>query len=418
VSGDARLDALGAGTRAVLAARAGRGFTAGLLSVVLALHLGDRGLALPAIGLVLSAGVVGGALQAALLGTLVAHLGRRSTLVAHTLLAAAGTAGLLLDGGTGWLAACAAAGALAGVGGAGGAGPAQPIEHAILADQSTPERRPGLFATYGVISTLATAAGGLAAGAPAWLGAEARGPAWGLVVVAVGLAGVGLTYLALPASVETDRTDAGWVNPLRTPSRRLIVRLNALFAVDQLGSSLTTASLMAYWFHTRFGLELGHLAGLAFATQLLAAASMWLSVRLAGRIGLVRTMVFTHLPASLLLVALAFVQTTELAVAIWLARGLLSQMDIPARDALTMAVVAPGERIAMASLHLVGRNGAGTLGPSLATLLWQSVSAAAPIALGGCLKTAYDLTLYWAYRDLEGRAPTAERAASGQEAGE
>ena len=373
-----------------------------MLSVVIALYLSERGLTLAEIGLFLSAGVLGGAAYALALGAFVAHFGRRATLVAITLISSAASAGLLVDAPLAWLLACSAFGALAGVGGAGGAGPAQPIEQAILADHSTDADRPALFAVYRVTSTLATAAGGLAAGLPAWMGFGGReGLAWLIACFALLLLLVAIGYLALPRDVETEPVGARLVNPLRTPSRRLIVRLNALFAVDQLGSSLTTASLMTYWFHTRYEIELGGLAGLAFATQLLAAASMWLSVRLSRRIGLVRTMVFTHLPASGLLVGLAFAPDAAWAVAIWLLRGLLSQMDIPARDALTMAVVAPEERVAMASLHLVGRNGMGTLGPTLATGLWQSISAAAPIVLGGVLKTGYDLALYSAYRDLE-----------------
>jgi MFS family permease len=408
-----RLDWLGSAARVVLVARGLRAFATGVLSVAIALFLGERGLDLPEIGIVLSAGVLGGAGWAALLNASVARLGRRTTLVATTFCSAAAAAGLLVDGGLAWLAGCAAVGALAGIGGAGGAGPAQPLEQAILADACPTGRQPALFAGYRLISTLATAAGGLAAGLPAWLGAPTAGLAWLVAGFSLCLVIVGLAYLVLPETIETERGGPRWSSPLHTPSRRLILRLNALFAVDQLGSSLTTASLVTYWFHTRFGIELGGLAGLAFATQMLAAGSMWLSVRLSARIGLVRTMVFTHLPASLLLVALAFVPSAQWAVAIWLARGLLSQMDIPARDALTMAVVAPEERIAMASLHLVGRNGVGTLGPTLATTLWSWVSAAAPIALAGVLKTGYDLALYAAYRNLEpGRVELGGRSAA------
>ena len=387
-------------TGVIVGARALRAFATGLMSVVIALHLAAQGLDLTGIGLFLSAGVVGGAVYAVALGRLVARFGRRAVLIGLTLASAAGAAGLLVDAGAAWWIACSAFGALAGVGGAGGAGPAQPLEQALLADESTDAERPHLFATYRFVSTVATALGGLAAGLPGWLGLRTAGLDWAIATFASALGLVAVAYLALP-DPRPDPAQAEFVNPLRTPSRRLIVRLNGLFAVDQLGSSLTTASLMTYWFHERFGLSLEDLAGLSFAGQLLAAASMWLSVRLARRIGLVRTMAFTHLPGSLLLIALAFVERPELGVAIWLARGLLSQMDIPARDALMMTVVAPAERVAMASLHLVTRNGAGTLGPALATSLWQAFSAAAPIVAGGVLKAGYDLTLYAAYRDLE-----------------
>lgn len=403
MSGPGRFDWIARSARVILIARALRAFATGMLSVVIALFLGQRGLDLPQIGLFLSAGVIGGAVYAASLRFGVARLGRRITLITVTLLSAAAGAGLLVDGGVIWLLGCAFGGALAGVGGAGGAGPDQPLEQAILADHCEPLRQPSLFALYRVVATLATALGGLAAGLPAWLGAPESGLGWLVAAFSLCLLAVAQCYAALPDSIEIERSDAHTPHPPGTRSRGLILRLNALFGVDQLGSSLTTASLMTYWFHTRFGIELGGLASLAFATQLLAAASMWLSVRLSRRIGLVRTMVFTHLPASTLLVALAFVQDTGLAIAIWLVRGLLSQMDIPARDALTMAIVAPHERIAMASTHLVVRNGVGTAGPALSTALWQSLSAAAPIALGGLLKTGYDVALYVVYRDVDRR---------------
>jgi len=396
-----RLAWLDPSARVVLLARALRAFAYGMLSVAIALYLGQRGLRLPQIGLFLSAGVVGGAIYALGLGALVDRLGRRLTLIVLTLATATAAAGLLVDAGLPWLIACAAAGALAGVGGPGGAGPALPLEQAILADHCPDAKRPTLFAIHSATSTLAMAVGGLAAGLPDWLGEPERGLTWLVAAFAALHAVVALCYVALPREVETEARGPRFANPLRTPSRRLILRLNGLFAVDQLGSSLTTASLMAYWFHERFGIELAGLAALAFAAQLLATASMWLSVLISRRIGLVRTMVFTHLPASALLVALAFVEQPAVGVAIWLLRGLLSQMDVPARDALTMAVVQPSERIAMASLTLVGKNGAGTVGPALATGIWQAISPAAPIALGGLLKTGYDLALYAVYRDLE-----------------
>lgn len=406
VIGAARFGWIARSARVVLFARALRAFATGMLSVVIALYLGRRGLSLAQIGLFLGAGVMGGAGFAALLNAGVAKWGRRATLVVVTLLSAVAGAGLLFDGGVVWLLGCAFVGALAGVGGAGGAGPDQPLEQAILADHCEPLRQPALFAVYRVIATLATALGGLAAGLPAWFGVADDGLAWLVGAFALCLVGVAISYVALPESVEMERTGPRPANLLRTPSRSLIARLNGLFAFDQLGSSLTTVSLMTYWFHTRFGVELGGLATLTFATHVLAAVSMWLSVRLSSRIGLVRTMVFTHLPASLLLVALGFVQSTEIAIAIWLTRGLLSQMDIPARDALIMAIVAPSERIAMASTHLIVRNTVGTAGPALSTALWQSFSATAPIALGGLLKTGYDVALYVLYRDLDRHPPT------------
>lgn len=402
-----RLRWVSAAGRLVLAARVVRSFAQGLLSVLLPLFLDARGVTLSGLGLFLSAGVVGGAVYAIFLHTLALRLGRRATLVGLTTLTALAGYGLLVSDALAWLLACAFVGSLAGVGGAGGAGPAQPLEQAILADACAPERRGALFAAYRFGSTLALAFGGLAAGIPSLLSAagfssETAGLDAMIALFASCVLIVAALYTRLPAEADAERRgERAWANPLRTPSRRLILGLNALFSVDQLGSSLTTASLMTWWFHTRLGLELAELAALSFAAQLLSAVSMWLSVWLAARIGYVRTMVFTHVPASAMLVALAFAPSAGWGIALWLGRGLLAQMDIPARDALTMSVVRPDERVAMASLHLVGRNGMGTVGPALSTTIWQALSPAAPLVLGGLLKIAYDASLYLVYRDLD-----------------
>jgi MFS family permease len=134
------------------------------------------------------------------------------------------------------------------------------------------------------------------------------------------------------------------------------------------------------------------------ATFVLNAVSMWLSGRIAPRLGLVPTMVFTHVPACLLLMVAAFAPNVSIAVGAWLLRALLSNMDVPPRDAFTMAVVGPDERVTMASAQLLARSALGAPGPVLATLLWHALGPAAPFALGGALKIAYDLSLYATFR--------------------
>jgi len=404
-------ESIGRSARLIIAARALRAFAQGFLSVLLGLYLAEKGLGLRSLGLFFSAGVLGGATYAAALRLAVQRMGERRTLIGLTLLSALFSVGLLLTDRLGLLMLFAFLGSLAGVGGAGGAGPSQPLEQALLAEGSADRDRASLFAVYRFVGTAAMALGGLAAGIPTWLGRAAdvgmRSAQEGMIVVfALCLLGVALVYSQLPERAASGESAPPPTRPLRTtPSRGLILRLNALFGVDQLASSLTTAPLMAYWFHTRFGLELDALALLSFGSQALAALSMWGSVHLSARIGYVRTMVYTHIPASLMLVGVALVPQTGFAIALWLARSALSQMDIPARDALTMSVVAPEERVTMASVHLVSRNAAGTLGPTLSTVLWHSVSAAAPLIGCGLLKVAYDVTLFAMYRNVSPHRP-------------
>ena len=226
---------------------------------------------------------------------------------------------------------------------------------------------------------------------------------------------VALLYGLLSSGVEVKDEARQWVNPLTLPSRRIIFTLTALFSVDHFAGSLLLQSLVAYWFSTRFGLELGELALVFFFSHVLAATSLWLAARIAARIGLINTMVFTHIPANLFLIAAAFAPTGALAVVFWQLRSFLSQMDVPTRTSYTMSVVGPEERVAMAGIHIVGRSVSGIGGPYIATALWQAVSASAPLIGCAALKIAYDIALFFMFRNVkppQEAERAAERAAS------
>jgi MFS family permease len=160
-------------------------------------------------------------------------------------------------------------------------------------------------------------------------------------------------------------------------------------------------SLAAYWFYSKFGLELESLALVFFSAQILAAISLWLAAKLANRIGLINTMVFTHIPASLFLIGAAFAPAAWIAILFWQLRAFLSMMDVPTRDSYTMSVVQPNERVAMAGIHIVGRSISGTIGPSIATALWQIFSATVPLLGCAVLKITYDLSLYFMFRNVK-----------------
>ena len=403
----------------IILARSVRTFAQGSIAVLFAVYLDMLGFTLTQIGVFFSFGVAGAALFAFLVSLIAEKAGRRRTLIALTLMTAAAGVVMVLTDDVLVLTAFAFLGYLSGVGGGGGAQPTQPMEQASLADAASDDRRTDLFAVYGIVSTSAAAVGALAAGLPdviqGQLGlTELAAFKAMFIAFVVLLVVVALLYGMLSSGVEARPEARHWVNPLTLPSRRIIFTLAALFSVDHFAGSLLLQSLVAYWFNTRFGLELGTLALVFFFSHVLAAISLWLAARIAARIGLINTMVFTHIPASLFLIAAAFAPTATLAVLFWQLRSFLSQMDVPTRTSYTMAVVGPEERVAMAGIHIVGRSVSGIGGPAIATALWQTVSASAPLVGCAVLKIAYDISLYFMFRNVK---PPEETEKAEKEAG-
>jgi MFS family permease len=270
-----------------------------------------------------------------------------------------------------------------------------PLEHAQLAGAAQGDARTSLFARYSLLATLAAACGALAAAVPAWL-AERAGiellTALRLMFVGYSVAGVVLLWLYRrlpdpPAGQAEAKTALG-------PSRGIVFRLAALFSLDAFAGGLVVNSLMSLWLMQRFGLSLAAAGSFFFWTGLLSAASMLAAPWVARRIGLLNTMVFTHLPANVALVGAAFAPTLPLALALLLLRAALSQMDVPTRTAYVMSAVTPAERAAAASVTAVPRSLAAALSPSLAGGLFAAGWLAAPLAACGLLKIVYDLALW------------------------
>lgn len=276
-----------------------------------------------------------------------------------------------------------------------------PLEHARLAGRgATSAERTSLFARYSLAGALAAAFGALAAGLPDGLATRAGMArldalrAMFVLYAAIGLA-IWLLYRRLPLpSASTPQAPPA---PLG-PSRGIVVRLTALFAVDAFAGGLVLNSLLSLWLMQRFGLALASAGLFFFVTGLLAAASQLAAPWLARRIGLVNTMVFTHLPANACLMAAALAPSLPLALALLGMRALLSQMDVPTRTAYVMSVVTPPERAAAASFTAVPRSLAAAASPALAGALFAGGWLAAPLLLCGALKIAYDLTLWRACR--------------------
>jgi MFS family permease len=274
-----------------------------------------------------------------------------------------------------------------------------PLDHTMLATASD---RTGVFARYSFLGSISGAVGALLAGLPEWLGAQLSMLAalrlMFVLYAAVGVA-VWLLYLRLP---ETHADDQKPSVPLG-PSRGIVWRLAALFSIDSFAGGLVLNSLLALWLFERFGMSLASAGAFFFWTGLLAAFSQLAAGPLARRIGMINTMVFTHIPSSLCLIGAALASSLDVTLGLLLARSLLSQMDVPARGAFVMSVVTPAERPAAASFTAVPRSLAAAISPSITGAMFAAGAMVAPLVACGVLKIAYDLALFAAFRRVEAR---------------
>ena len=389
--------------RLLVAGRALRAFVDGYVAVLLPTYLLALGLQAWAVGVLSTATLLGSA--AATLGVGAwGHRFRSRNLLLGAALLMAGTGVAFASLQSFWpLLIVAFVGTLNP--GSGDVSVFLPLEHSRLAGAAQGAARTTLFARYSLLASMSAAFGALAAAVPAWLMAHA-----GLNEIAalrwmfIGYAGAGLVLyvlyrrLAHPHEHAPASAAAAPSAPLRE-SRAIVIKLAALFSVDSFAGGLVVNSLMALWLMQRFGLAPGETGALLFATGLLAAASMWAAPWVAQRIGLLNTMVFTHIPANVCLILAALAPNLPLALALLLVRSALSQMDVPTRSAFVMSVVTPVERAAAAGLTAVPRSLAAALSPSLGGALFAAGWLAAPLLASGALKIAYDLTLWYACRD-------------------
>lgn len=383
----------------LIGTRAARGMADGLVSVLLASYLSRLGFTPVEIGAIATATLFGSAALLLAIGLLGHRFPRRSVLLASSaLMCATGIAFYLATGFWGLLL-IAFLGTL---------NPSSgdvtlflPTEQAVLADAAAPRDRTTLFAWYNLAGAFAGAFGSLAAGLPDALSpGSARGAerAAFLVYAAIGAASA-LAYRKL----STDREPPPSVRaPPLEKSRGIVVQLAALFSLDSFGGGFVVQSILAVWLFRRFDVEVATAGAIFFAVNLLGALSQLVSARIAARIGHVRTMVFTHLPSNLFLLLAGVMPTLPLATFFLLLRAMLSQMDVPARQAYVMAMVPREERVAAASVTNVPRSLAAALGPLLAGALLQRSPFGWPLVCAGALKAVYDLVLYASF---SGRRP-------------
>jgi MFS family permease len=270
-----------------------------------------------------------------------------------------------------------------------------PLEHAVLAQLAEDKRRTAIFARYSLVGSLAAALGSLAAGLPTWIADTANvsltaaiQAMFVLYAVLAGLAAV--VYRALPKTLGAGPQQRA--APLTT-SRKTVYTLAALFSLDAFAGGFVVQSMVALWLYQKFSLSLAAAGNLFFWTGVLTAGSYVVAARIASRFGLVNTMVFTHLPSSLCLVAIPFMPSLGYVIALLFIRSALSQMDVPTRSSYVMAIVPPAERPAAASITSVPRSLASAVSPFLAGYLLGVSSFGWPLLIAGIVKIAYDLLL-------------------------
>jgi len=376
-----------------------RALATGLTGVLLGLYLARLGVDAAGIGVLVGVGLAGAA-TAALLATLYGDRhGRRRSLLALALLSAAGTAAVALANDAAVVGLAAFFGMVNGMGRDRGA--ALILEQAMLPATTTDRDRTRTFAWYAVLQDGGHALGALLAALPSLLervGGVAPLAALraGMALAAVLAALTAVLYVGLSPAVDAAAAPSG---PRVSPETRGVLwTVGGLFALDSLGGGFLTAALVSVFFHERFGVDAGTLAALFFAARVANAVSHLGAAWLARRIGLVNTMVWTHVPSSLLLVTVPLAPTFPIAAALFLVREGLVEMDVPTRQSYVMAVVAPAERTVAAGVTHLVRLGGWAVAPTFAGVLMQQLAPGTPFMVGAALKLVYDGLLYTAFR--------------------
>ncbi|MFC5453355.1 MFS transporter [Prosthecobacter fluviatilis] len=383
--------------------RATRLHAFGMTSVILALHLARRGLSTGDVGLLFTLALLTDAALTLVLSTHADRWGRRRTLMLSGFLMA--LAGMMLVVGESWWVVLL--GITIGVISPGGneVGPFLAIEQACLAQCTTAQRRTQLIAWYNVTGFVATAVGALSAGA--WLKTAGSQGGASHVLWAYALSGVAVMVLAmlLTHQVETapgqntQRAKSHWTG--LQESRSKVVRLGGLFALDSFAGGFIPQSLLAYWFATRWSLSEWELGQVFFATSLLSGISGLVAAPLSQKIGMVNTMVFTHLPSNVLLMLVPVMPSAGLAIGCLLLRHTLSQMDVPVRQSYVMSLVRPEERSAANGILATVRSLSAALSPALAGgLLSPTAWLSGPLLIAGGLKSLYDVLLFKTFRSV------------------
>ncbi len=403
---------LNADGRLLFATRIMRLFAYGLLSVVLALYLAQVGLSETAIGAIFTLTLVGDAGISLWITTTADRIGRQRMLILGAFLMLGAGIVFAFTNNIVLLALAAIIGVLSPSGNE--IGPFLSIEQAALSQIVPNEQRTGVFAWYALVGSFATALGALIGGTLAQgLQGAGASPLDSYRVVVIIYAALGfvlvLLFSRLSSAVETlhaAETLPATSLPARAifglyRSRGVVLKLSSLFALDAFAGGLIVQSLVAYWFYLKFGVEPAVLGGIFFGANLLAGISALLAARVAARIGLINTMVVTHIPSNVLLILVPLMPNLPLAILVLLARFSISQMDVPTRQSYTMAVVAPDERSAASGVTTIARSIGAAISPSLTGAMMNASLLSLPFFLSGGLKIVYDLILWFNFRTMK-----------------
>jgi MFS family permease len=397
----------------LFATRGIRLFAYGAISVILVLYLARLGLSDAKIGLLLSLTLIGDTVVSLGLTTHADRWGRRRTLLAGAVLMVLSGIVFAATGNFLLLLVAATIGVISPSGNE--VGPFLSVEQAALSQVVSDRRRTGVFAWYSLTGSLTTALGALAGGVSTqWIQTYSSPEiAYRSIIVAYALLGLllALLFTRLTPAVEVAAAHARWERPRLGVSRRsrpVVLRLCGLFGLDAFAGGFVLQSIVAYWFHLRFGVDPAMLGGIFFGANLFAGLSALWAARLAARFGLVNTMVFTHLPSNVLLILVPLMPNLTLAIVVLLLRFGISQMDVPTRQSYTMAVVGPEERAAAAGMTGVARTTGAAIAPLfVGPMLANPLLLGLPFFLGGGLKILYDVLLY---RSFSARKPPEEQA--------
>jgi len=377
-----------------------RSVATGMMGVLLGIYLASLALDADAIGVVIALGLAGAAFGTLLVTFFSERFGRRRTLLVITALTVGGAVLLAVSMSPFALGVAAFLGMVNGMGRDRGA--ALVVEQSVLPATVTDAQRTLAFAQYNVLQDIGHAVGSLLAAAPVLLQRFTTLDSPHSLQASVFIYGAlsllpFLAYLRLSDRIEAPRAPSVAVSP---GTRKVLYKLSGLFAIDAIGGGFLTTALLAYFFYERFGVGLETVSLLFFVARIANALSHFAAAWLARRMGLVNTMVFTHIPSSVLLLTVPFMPSFPVAAALFLLRESLVEMDVPTRQSYVMAVVRPEERtFASGITHLV-RMAGWAVAPAIAGLLMTGTSLAAPLVVGASLKILYDILLWRAFRKL------------------